>query len=381
MRLVEPVQQCFFVAAVRVIPLLALLGIATTDSAGNPWANIPFLSGITANLFVVLVIFLGLLALRQIIIYLQRIQVMRTRLDFSKRLRLDLFEALAGARWEHFSAGTLHRQTQILTLDSHRAGDTVQHCFGLCAAAFVTAVQIVLASWLSPAFTLIVLTSTAVVAVFLSKRMHYVSRLGRQLTERNDAIYKLTMNFVPMLRTAKMSGTTPALLARFRADNEAIDETVTRFVAHHTASTVSIQLAVGVILSICLVLWIEVFSLGAMQISILVLIFARLAPILGQTNRLVQSLIHDLPAVENTLANIVTWRARADDAVDVSAFPVAPPTRSIGLEAVSGGYAVTHPDYVVHDVTFAMPVDKMTLLSGPTGAGKSTVADFRNRVE
>ncbi|HEY5622195.1 MAG TPA: hypothetical protein VIV14_00430, partial [Gammaproteobacteria bacterium] len=98
-----------------LIPLLSLLGMAT--QAGGAWLELPFVEAVSGNLVVVVAVFLGLLSLRQLSVYFQRLDVMRTRLDFSKELRLDLLAALAGAKWERFSAGTLHRQVQILTLD------------------------------------------------------------------------------------------------------------------------------------------------------------------------------------------------------------------------------------------------------------------------
>ncbi|HEY5623225.1 MAG TPA: ABC transporter ATP-binding protein, partial [Gammaproteobacteria bacterium] len=253
--------------------------------------------------------------------------------------------------------------------------DAAQHCFGLAAAGFVALVQIVVAIWLSPTFTLIVLSTTALVILVLARQLRRVNSLGEQLTERYDAIYKLTMNFVPMLRTAKMSGTTGTLLKRFRSENDRMNDVVASYVAHHTASTVSIQLAAGVVLSICIVLWMSVFSLGALEMSLLIVIFARLVPVLGQTLQLVQNLVHDLPAVENALSNIEDWRAQADDAPELVTTPVPRPRNSIELRSVSGGYAAADASPVLDGVSFSMPVGKLTLLSGPTGAGKSTIAD------
>ena len=243
--------------------------------------------------------------------FLHHVLVVRTRLDFAQALRTDLVAALADAGWRHFPSGKLHRQTQILTLDSHRAGDVAQHLFGLVAALVVALVQLGIAGWVSIPFTLPVVLGALLAGYLMRARVRRIGRLGRQLTASHEAVYGLLGNLLPMLRTVRLTGRTAALTERFR--NRAKPSTARHAdVVNHTANAALIQLGAGVVLCTCIVLWVRLYGIDAMQLTVLVLVFARLTPVVAQLHQLLQKLAHELPALHNALGSIDLWRARAD---------------------------------------------------------------------
>ena len=353
-----------------LLPLLAALGIGTLPGALQ---ELPFLGTHSGNLGAALSIFLLVLAVRQLVVFLHHVLVVRTRLDFAQALRTDLVAALADAGWRHFPAGKLHRQTQILTLDSHRAGDAAQHLFGLVAALVVALVQLGIAGWVSIPFTLPVVLGALLAGYLMRARVRRIGRLGRQLTASHEAVYGLLGNLLPMLRTVRLTGRTAALTERFRQQSEAVNRSIMQYVVNHTANAALIQLGAGVVLCTCIVLWVRLYGIDAMQLTLLVLVFARLTPVVAQLHQLLQKLAHDLPALHNALGSIDLWRARAD--AGDAARTLARPRHTIGLAGVSGGYDVER-NTVLHDVTVVLPAGRVIALTGPTGAGKSTLADI-----
>lgn len=356
-----------------LVPLLAILGFAAAD-ASPLVERIPIVAEHIDSVGVAVGVFLGLLIIRQGIVYLQRTSVADTRLAFVKKLRMDLFRALGAASWEHYSANSMHRQMQILAIDSQRAGDAAHHLFSISAAAFVASIQLALAIWISPVFALVAVLSLTALILLGRRKLRETGSLGTQYSEHNDAFFKIATNFSVMQRTARLSGGTNELDRLFHEQNERIGENMQRFVRRHTANAVTIQLVAGIILSACLAVSISVLSIGPIQISILILIFARLTPIIGQIFQLVYRLAHDLPAVHNTIQSIRTWQSKSEPP-EATGSTISAPERNIGLLNVSHRYGEKTGSFALQDVSIDLPVAELTLLRGPTGSGKTTLAD------
>ena len=364
------------VGILLLLPLLALVGISAEDS--TQWSSVLGFKewGFGANIYGVLALFLGLLALRQVILYRQRVELSRLGLDFSHALRTELFDVLAAAEWRHFAAGTFHRHVQILTHETHTAGVAAQQCLTLASATLLSVVQIGIAAWLSTTFTVAALAGLGVFALLFRKHLAKVLRLGRQLMDDNRSLYAITLNLLPMLRTAKMAGNTSELAERFRDSSSQVSDTRRRHVENQTASAVVIQLIAAVALAVALVLGVELMGLDALSASVLILIFARLTPLLTQVQQIALQLAHHLPAVALTLDDIAQWRSRAEQLSATQRDPLPPPRRAIELRNVGGGHFDGGNGPFLLDVTLRIPIGGLTLVTGPTGSGKSTLADI-----
>ena len=358
-----------------LIPLLALVGISTGGS--DQWSGVLGFDRWTfgANIYGVLALFLILLALRQLVVYRQRVMLSRLGLEFSHALRTELFARLTAAEWQHFRAGAFDRHVQILTHETHIAGVAAQQCLTLASAALLCLVQIGIATWLSVPFTLAALAGLGGLALLFRRHLTKVSRLGRELTANNRSLYSITLNLLPMLRTAKMAGNTSELAQRFSDRSAEVGETLGRNVRSQTASAVMVQLVAAIALAVALVLGVEVMGLDALSVSALILIFARLTPLLTQTQQVALQLAHHLPAVALTLENIAEWR-RFEEPNATEREALARPRHAIELRDVSGGPSDGGSEPFLRDITLAIPIGALTLVTGPTGSGKSSLADI-----
>ena len=364
------------IGIVLLIPLLALAGLSSGESA--PWLDIPGLQEfeISTNIYAILGVFLALLALRQWIVFRHKLALTGVALDFVQQLREDFFKTLVLAEWRFFSTGTAHRHSQILTHETARSGNTILQCFALVGSLLVALVQIAIAAFLSVAFTLAALAAISVFALFLRKKVQSSAQLGIRLTERNEALYAMTSNLLPLLRTTKMSGNADELTRRFAGNGLAINDTVLRHTRNQTAVAVKTQFLAAVALAAALIVGVQFLALAPLSATILILLFARLTPFFIQAMGLTQDLAHNVAAVSCSLDNIALWQGRAELSTDEMSAPVEAPRHALELRAIAGGHAERDQGPLLSDISITLPVGSTTLLNGPTGSGKSTLADI-----
>lgn len=362
------------IGLLALVPLLALAGIAPQSADGIAgWiaAQLP----VDLGLYGALALFLAVLALRQLVVYQRRLCATRARLEFTHGLRGDLLSALVNAQWRHFSLGAVHRQIHVLTLESQRAGNAVQQGFMLAAIGAVIAVHAAIAVSLSLAYTALVAAFALLLLALIRWPLAKTRELGSELVAANERMYSLASNLLPMLRTAKMAGTEQRFKARFLATADDFNAAVQRHTAASTAATTALQLAAGIVLASSVVVATQWLALEPVSLIVLVLIFGRLTPLLAQGLEIGQQISHELGAVDAALDAIGEWRPRAETTAVTPAAAVDRPRGSIALRDVSAGYAGEHGEGVLEAVSLEMRVGTTTLVQGPTGAGKSTLAD------
>ena len=106
----------------------------------------------------------------------------------------------------------------------------------------------------------------------------------------------------------------------------------------------------------------------------LILVFQRLLPMLQSVQELSQQFVHASPAYRSVAASIEACEAAADPPDAANQQPVTF-EREIRLEGVHFGYGSDHPD-VLRGIDLSLPAGSRTVLSGVSGAGKSTILDL-----
>ena len=115
------------------------------------------------------------------------------------------------------------------------------------------------------------------------------------------------------------------------------------------------------------------------ELLVLAFIFTRLVPQVTRAQSQIQSLAQALPAF-NELTSVIDG---CDQAAEVAAHPRpagSPPLlqERLAFDHVSFAYrrADGRPVEVLHDVTVCLPANTTTAVVGPSGAGKTTMADL-----
>jgi ATP-binding cassette subfamily C protein len=357
-----------------LIPLLAMVGLSPSGPFPD-WLQGLF-KGVAGpdSLYVVLAVFLALVTLRQLLLLLQVERVSRLRFRFVNHVRRQLLEALLRVRWRYLSRGMLYRQAQILTLDVNRIGEGCELQFRLAAGLLFLAVQISIAAMLSPGFTAVALGTMLAAHFLLRNRLTQAARRGEALSRRNDALYSLLGNLKLMLRIARMTGASTRLLDNFERETNALAVQAADYVRHHEWDRIMVHLTGAGVLCLALIVGLKVLDLGAVEILLLIVIFARLVPQLSSMQQMLHRLFHAMSAYEHAYRSVETLHEQRELAVE-SGVPIRP-ALAIALRDIEAGYEDDGGEQVLKGASLSISVGEVVALTGESGCGKSTLADI-----
>ena len=288
-------------------------------------------------------------------------------------LRLRVFEAITRTRWANYvqrpSSGFVH----VLTREVERVGATVAGVLNLVIRTVMTLLYLALALYVSPAATLFVAACGAVLMAMLARTTRLGRARGEAVSRSYEALYAAISEHLAGMRVTKGHGAEAVYLDRFRDRTE---ET-----AAAQAEVVRNQADVG--------FWLHTGSAGIMAgvfavafmvldvplagLLLLLYLFARLVPNLTGLQRQVQQVLNQLPAVDRVEATVAWLKEHAEPAA--SNEPAPRLARSLRLEHVSFAYPGGDGEAMLHEVDMEVLAGRTTAIVGPSGGGKSTVAD------
>lgn len=351
-----------------LVPLLNSLGATEAGPAAGLYALLP------RSLPALLLLFLAVVLLRALVSRARQIATAELSFDFAVALRVRAYAAIAHASWSHLRrqrAADFHAlfSTEIDRVEyaTHLLLDTPAR-LSILAAHFVVALAI------APGFTALALAFGAALAWLMRHRLTESRRLGELSSQANLRVSREITEFLQALKLTKAYGAETRHVAAFEAaarGAEGADLAAARLQAN---TRVLLDCVVAVALAGFLWLAAVWAKLPLADLLVLILVFQRLLPMLQSVQELSQQFVHASPAYRSVAAAIEACEAAADPA----AAPDAPPIafeREIRLEDVRFGYGGDHPE-VLRGIDLSLPAGSLTVLSGASGAGKSTILDL-----
>ncbi len=327
----------------------------------------------TASLPWLLLSFCALLLSRNVVQHARECAAARLQQDVAERLREASFSALLGAQWRWLQAQRTADHASLMLSNASRVGVGLGHGLAMLAS-FATAAIYVLAG-----FTLdwkLALASTlggALLLALLAGQRRGVLALGRQLTLSSKRLHASLQDSLAGLRLAKILGAESRYAAWIARDASALRDQHLRFASALSLSKALLHSSGAMLLAAYIYLGLRVWQVPVAELLTLVLVFARLLPLLAATHQQHQYWLHALPAFTEMDQQIGQAREWAEpDAAQPAAQPQV--RRSITLRAVSVRYAErTVP--ALNSVSLTLPVHTTTAIIGASGSGKSTLAD------
>ena len=356
-----------------LLPLLSLAtgGLENDSSLLTSLVRDGFAAvGLTPEINSLIILVVGSIVLKCVVLMLAMRYVGYTVATVATRMRVRLIDQLLLARWGYFTQKPIGRIANAISNDATRAGASYLQAATFLSHSAQTAAYTVVAVLVSWKLALLALCIGGMIAASLSVLVRITRKAGLRQTQRTSELVAHLSdalgNIKPLKAMARQDG-----FARLSEDKIAKLRNALRrqVISQHALKNaqeilMSICIGVGVYLGVTVweVAFAELVVIGLLMFQT-ILSVGRMQQQLQKTLLLessylsLQALIEEVEAAREPITGI--RQAVFDE--------------SCLLDGVSFAYGDRQ---VLNDVSMALPARGVTVVTGPSGAGKTTVSDL-----
>ena len=360
-----------FVTLLPVFGIATGQGISENSRLGHAVNGLFGTLGIKPELWLLLAIVVVGVAVKALLTLLAQRNVGYAASDFVTELRIALIQNLMTARWSHFVTQPSGRLANAVSIEASQAGAA----YNALASLLANGIQVVvfsglalLASW---QVTVVGLMAGVAMIVLLQHLVGLARAAGAQQVRFMSALVARLADGLQLIKPLKAMGLERRLRPLLEAEAHEINMSQRKMMFSTAALSVfqepifTLFLAVGVFVALTY----TAFSLP--DLLFMAILFQRIVVRTGS----LQVQYQKLAGMESFY-----WAMRT--AIDLAAAAREPAQeggqqprleRAIRLEKVGFSYDGTP---VLQDVTLEIPARSLTALVGPSGAGKTTLADL-----
>lgn len=285
-------------------------------------------------------------------------------------LRIGLLRALLETRWEYFVHRRIGGFANAVAAEARRAADAYMHATRIASQLIVSGAAAAVAFLVSWQATLVALGAGAVIVAALNRLVHMSRKAGRKQTKLAHALLGRLTDVLQAVKPLKAMGRETLVAPLLERDTNKLNRALEREVLSKAAMMalqeplIIMFLATGLFFAL---------SYGAMPIGtvlLLALLCARIVDSLGNVQKEVQRMA-SFESAFWALRGMIDETVEAREVLTGSVVPKL--EREITLQGVSFAY---EDKLILRDASLSCPAGRITVIIGPSGAGKTTVADL-----
>jgi ATP-binding cassette, subfamily C, bacterial len=359
-------------------PLLSLAGLDLGGGTASRLAGIAeqILAGLRAppTLPAVLVIYAGVVTGRAALRRWQSIAMVDLESRLVREIRFRLFHAILHARWTFVSRKRSSQLLHALTSQVSRVGHATDHLLPLAAQLLIVAVYLLFAFMLSPMITLLVVASGLMLLLVLRREARRAFATGERMTAATGDLYAACVEQLNGLKTVRSYRAEERTAGVFEVRQREV--VAAQLDTHRNFARVRVLSEIGAVAILAVMLWVtvEVVALAVAEVLLLIYLFGRVVPRLSQLQQSHQYFVNALPAFRDVMQAIEECEAESEPEGHAEAQPI-PLRDGVRLVQVSFRYAADAPP-AARDLDLEIPAHRTTAIVGPSGAGKTTIADL-----
>ena len=365
------------VGLLMLIPFLQLIGIG--DSApegivaiiGKIWR----FTGLPLSLPAVLVVYVGIVSLYAVIQRWSTILNSKLSHAFTRKLRNDLFRAMARVQWLRFiqirGSDINHVMTSNLaTIDSGTYG-----LFALISTIFVVFVHIGIAMMLSFPLTCVAIVSSGLLLLVLRPLNRRSYELGEEWRQTMAALFGVLMDHLSGMKVAKSFGAEDRHIRSFCSLSGNLEQQANRFAGILSSTGMYYEIGGVVVVSVFFLVGVQILQIPVSRLLIMLFLFAGLVPMFSWTQRTWQGTLNMLPAYKAVLEMLEKFQEAEEPEISVHVNPIELET-GVEFRNVSFKYDKEDGNFVFDKMELFIRARETTVILGPSGGGKSTFADL-----
>jgi ATP-binding cassette subfamily C protein len=358
------------IGVATLLPLLKFLG-PTEGAELSRLGNITnTLVGGTPSLVILLAIIVAALWFKSGMIILAMRQVGYAVAQISADLRVRLIRALLRAKMEYFTAQQVGTFANAMGVESDRAASAVHAAFKILAMVFQAIIYLTLAALIDPILTVLAIATGAVLVAALSRFVRAAHKAGYIMVDSYEGLLtQITdgMSGIKPLRSMALQDRLGDILV---AESNRLNEGRRKFILNKELLTNLREPIVILFLAPGLFVALQVFTIPLQELLVLAFLFFRSINVIGGLQGEYQNLVTFQEFHRSIQAKIDSAEAACETHTGTV---VASFERSIILDCVSFSYGEAP---VLTGVSMSVDRGNITTISGPSGAGKTTLIDL-----
>lgn len=359
-----------------LVPLIGLLGEpgGTTGTLTTMMRQGFATVGLSLSLPAIAVVFVSVVVARAIIMGMRDARLELLRLQFVNALRGSTYRAVAGANWLFLARGRLSDIQEVLTSQIDRIGNGTHFFLRLPALIVLALVQVAVALILSPLLTLGIISWGAMLFLLFHRRFRSRYDEGQNLVAAHRLAFAEISDFLHALKLAKSHNAEPRHIAAFESAASRQTTQAIAFERNAIIARMMIQMAAAITLGIFVYVAVAYAHLPVPRVIVMVVIFARLAPLFSELQQGWQMIAHTLPIFDS----VIDLRARSMAAAEAgsNAAKRLKVLHEIQFSGVSFRYEGASGLATLEALDLVIPSGSTVAIVGPTGVGKTTLADL-----
>jgi ATP-binding cassette subfamily C protein len=358
-----------------LVPMLEILSAANATSAlSQKILELLDRVGVSASMGSLLLIFIGLIALRAALLVAQQTLSLRYQHGVVDRMRSRLFDQLLRAEWRWLVDQRASDLANLLTTGVGRIGVGLSQIISLIAGITTLLAYGIAAFILSWQVTLVTVAIGILAYMLFSRHRSRAAELGHILNGANRSVQASIQEGLSAVRLTKLSRAEERHGQEFAKVIRQLRDQQVAFLFSSSLGDAALQIGGAITLAALLYGGLTWFALPLSIMLTLVLIFARLMPVFASTQQSYHHWLHARSGLEEFEDKVAEATHHAEPASGSQADLLAL-TKAIAFRDVSFEYA-TGDSSVLQKLSFRIPVKTTTAVLGPSGSGKSTFADM-----
>ncbi len=354
---------------VMLVPLLERLGGGDTTIAALSWLGAPGLS-----LGWILLFFFGLTVMRAASQYGQSVLSAKLQHDLVDDLRLRCFGGLLHAEWRWLAERRTADHVALLVTNIGRIGMGLNQALLLIALSASLAACLAAAALLSWQIMVAAVVCGALLLLAFGGQRRRALQIGRDLGLANRALQSRIQEGLTGVRQTKILQAEARHLNHMETVLASLRGKQIAFVESTAIGRGILQIAGAGLLALIVYAAINWWHLSYAILLPLVLVFARMVPILGALQTSYHHWLHAVPALNETHLLLAETKAIREAATVGPLGPVRLET-ALELANVNFRYA-SRQSLALNDISLTITARTTTAITGPSGAGKSSLADM-----
>ncbi len=326
--------------------------------------------GLTPTIGILLVIVVAGITLKSVLVLLANRRVGLTVALVATDLRLEFLRALMSARWEYYLRQPGGALTNAVGLEAGRASAAYLHGVKIITLATQTVVYSAIAMLVSWQATIAALTVGAACIYLLNRFVHVSRRSGKKQTRLMRSLLIRLSDNMQSIKPLKAMAREDLAGVLLESDTTRLNRAVQKDIVSGEALRALQEPTFAILIAVGLYAALVHFDMSFASVMLLAFLLLRVLSYLGRIQREYQRMV----AAES---GYWTMQAAIEGAKKESESPLTGVTpvlqRAIRFENVGFRYK---DQWVLRNLSLAVPAGQITAVVGSSGAGKTTVVDL-----